>query len=331
MQDRTSDIPRPTETAVEPSADRGTMEVTRDVHGLRTGIVNVFFVGMPGTRDWLLVDAGMQGTAPRIIRTARKLYGDAPPRAIILTHGHFDHVGALHAVLAQWPDVRVYVHDMERPYLDGRSAYPPPDPTVGGGAVAEMSRMFPRGPWNFAEHLEPLPADGSVPFAPEWRWVETPGHSPGHVSFFRESDRTLIAGDAVVTTKQESIFAAITQRVELHGPPMYFTADWAAARDSVLRLVALEPSALATGHGRPMRGPRMRAELNRLAANFERLAMPKHGRYVPEPAIADLNGVVSVPPAVPDVMPRVLMGAAAAVVVGLAARQIIRSRSEEGL
>ena len=39
---------------------------------------------------------------------------------------------------------------------------------------------------------------------PGWRWVHTPGHTAGHVSLFRDADRTLIAGDAFVTTKQES-------------------------------------------------------------------------------------------------------------------------------
>ena len=71
---------------------------------------------------------------------------------------------------------------------------------------------------------------------PGWRVIETPGHSPGHVSLFRESDGVLIAGDAFVTTKQESLLAVMTQRQELRGPPMYFTCDWDAARESVQKL-----------------------------------------------------------------------------------------------
>ena len=59
------------------------------------------------------------------------------------------------------------------------------------------------------------------------------------LSFFREADRTLIAGDAFVTTKQESAVAALTQRPEMHGPPTYFTPDWENARRSVERLAAL--------------------------------------------------------------------------------------------
>jgi glyoxylase-like metal-dependent hydrolase (beta-lactamase superfamily II) len=62
-----------------------------------------------------------------------------------------------------------------------------------------------------------------VPGAPGWRWIPTPGHSPGHISLLRDSDRTIVAGDAFTTTKQESLVAALTQRAEIHGPPMYFT------------------------------------------------------------------------------------------------------------
>jgi len=70
-------------------------------------------------------------------------------------------------------------------------------------------------------HLHELPRDGSVSGMPGWRWIAT----PGHVSLFRESDRTLVAGDAVTTTRQESVFSIVTQRQGLNGPPAYFTID----------------------------------------------------------------------------------------------------------
>src|SRR5436853_7439169 len=116
-----------------------------------------------------------------------------------------------------------------------------------------------------------LPADGSVPGFGEWRWIHTPGHTVGHVSLFRERDRALIAGDAFVTTKQESFLAVATQRPELHGPPAYYTTDWDAARASVERLAALRPAAVATGHGQPLAGADVAAALNALAHDFDRV------------------------------------------------------------
>jgi glyoxylase-like metal-dependent hydrolase (beta-lactamase superfamily II) len=62
---------------------------------------------------------------------------------------------------------------------------------------------------------------------PEWRYMHTPGHTSGHISLFRNEDGVLLAGDAFVTTNQESLIAVMTQKKELHGPPKYFTYNWA--------------------------------------------------------------------------------------------------------
>jgi glyoxylase-like metal-dependent hydrolase (beta-lactamase superfamily II) len=245
--------------------------------GLRLLIVNVFAIS--GTSGWVLVDAGLKGTAHSIRRWARAHFGDVPPVGIVLTHGHFDHVGALPDLLEEW-DVPVFAHRDEVPFITGHLAYPPPDPSVGGGLMARLSVLYPRGPFNSADRVHPLPEDSSVPGLPAWRWLATPGHSPGHVSLLRDSDRALIVGDAFCTTKQESFLAVATQRPELHGPPAYFTTDWEAAKMSVQRLAALEPDVIAPGHGRPLVGEVATEGLRRLAGNFDAIARPQHGRYV---------------------------------------------------
>ena len=99
--------------------------------------------------------------------------------------------------------------------------------------MARTSFLFPRGAIDLGDRVHALPADSSVPGMPGWRWIHTPGHSPGHISLVRDADRTVITGDAFVTTKQESLRAIMQQRQEMHGPPMYFTPDWDAARESV--------------------------------------------------------------------------------------------------
>jgi len=267
--------------------DDGTHEVTPDIAYQRLAIVNVAYIGERGTGNWVLVDAGLFGTARLIRSAAQARFGaGARPAAIVLTHGHFDHVGVLETLAAEW-DVPVVAHELEAPYLTGGASYPPPDPGVGGGLMARLSPLYPRAPVDVGDRLTLLPPDGTVPFMPGWRWLHTPGHTPGHVSFWREADRALIVGDAFVTTGQESAYEVAVQEPEMHGPPTYFTTDWQAAGRSVRTLAALEPEVVITGHGRAMAGAAMRAALGELARNFEAVAVPKGGKYVEQPARAE--------------------------------------------
>jgi len=260
----------------------GVREVLPDLAYRRLVLVNVIYLGAPG-EPWVLVDAGIPAGASAIVAAAEARYGKAAaPAAIVLTHGHFDHVGSLTELLERWP-VPVYAHSLEAPYLNGSAAYPPPDPAVGGGVMSSLSRFFPRGPIDVREHLIPLPGDGSLPVLPGWRWIHTPGHTPGHVSLFREADGALVAGDAFITTAQESAYAVLTQTPELHGPPMYYTQDWEAAWASVNRLAGLRPEVVVTGHGHAMRGPAMREALDILARDFDSVAVPKAGRAPGQP------------------------------------------------
>jgi glyoxylase-like metal-dependent hydrolase (beta-lactamase superfamily II) len=282
-------------------------DVARGVAFLRCAMVNVAAIGE--SSRWILLDAGLPGYADTIRRAAESRFGGGTrPSAIVLTHGHFDHVGSLQELLEGW-DVPVLAHRLELPYLTGRSSYPPPDPLVGRGSMSLISRLYPRGPIDITGRVDVLPSDGSVPALPGWRWIHTPGHTPGHVSLFRDEDRCLLAGDAVVTTKQESLSAVLTQRVEMHGPPAYFTQDWSGARDSVQQLAALAPETLVAGHGQPMSGETMRTRLNELAGHFDQRERPRYGRYAAQAAVADDTGTVILPP---DPLPKVLAGAGAA-------------------
>src|SRR4051794_2703701 len=139
-------------SAVDPALDAArndsTHEIAPDLAYRRLGIVNVVFIGPPGAGDrgWVLVDAGLIGTKGLIASAAEKRFGkDARPAAILMTHGHFDHVGALEDLSREW-DAPVYAHQLEIPYLDGSESYPPGDPSVGGGMMAALARFYPRGP-----------------------------------------------------------------------------------------------------------------------------------------------------------------------------------------
>ena len=290
--------------------------VAPGVWGLKDLFVNVYMLHNPVDNNWVLVDAGLKSSAAKIRRMAEHLFWpDVRPSGIVLTHAHFDHVGSLNTLAEEW-EVPVYAHFMEKPYLTGKSSYPPPDPSVGGGLISAMSWAYPKGPIDIKARLQILPSDGSIPGLPEWKFIHTPGHSPGHVSFYRQRDGILLAGDAFVTTNQESAVSVLLQTKEVSGPPKYFTYNWDSAARSVRTLAALNPAVIATGHGKPMQGEEMRRSLHNLANHFEELAVPEHGRYVGDPALVNEEGVQYLPPAHTYGMILKLAGLTAAAVVG---------------
>ena len=243
--------------------------------GLRIAFVNVFAVTNPDG-SWVLIDAGLPLSTGRILRWAEEKFTSAPA-AIVLTHGHFDHVGAAKELGEHWA-VPIYAHPLEFPYLTGKQEYPAPNWAAGGGSMPLLSPTYPRGPIDIGERLRALPGEGAdlaIAELPGWTLLHTPGHTPGHVSFFRGADRTLLVGDAFCTTKPESFFeAALAQHTELHGPPAYFTSDWEAAKLSVRKLAALEPRIVAPGHGKPLTGDDVPVALHKLAEDFNRIAVP---------------------------------------------------------
>ena len=149
-------------------------------------------------------------------------------------------------------------------------------------------------------HVHALPDDGTVPGMPGWTWLHTPGHTAGHVSFWREADRTLLAGDAVATTDLDSWAALATLPREFDRPPAPMTPDWdAAARTSIDALAALAPDAVGAGHGRAITAGTANA-LHTYARTSCRRPRAATRPHPPSPTTA---GIVSLPPSVPDPFP----------------------------
>lgn len=246
------------------------------IQGLRIVFVNVFAITNPdGT--WTLIDAGLPFSETLIRNWAEKHFAN-PPQAIVLTHGHFDHVSAAPGLAHTW-NVPVFAHPLEFPYLLGEKEYPPPNADAGGGLMTLLSPFYPRGPVNLGTRLHVLPASNDAPATlhslPGWNILHSPGHTPGHISLFHAENRILLPGDAFCTTKPESFFeAALASQPELHGPPAYFTSDWNRARSSVQRLARLDPVVVAPGHGKPLVGESVAAGLRKLADHFDEIAVP---------------------------------------------------------
>ena len=288
-------------------------EIAPHVHVLPIAFVNAYTIHTPDD-NWVLVDTGIK-PGFSALKALEKQFGK-PPVAIVLTHGHFDHAGNALQLANDW-DVKIYIGARERPYLDGEEAYPPFDPTVGG-ALAFLTRFFPHPEYDFGDRLQTIPENGELEFLPGWKVIETPGHSPGHISLWNDETKILIAGDALCTAnfdKWPGAMLQIPQQLARSASPA--TPDWKSALESTHKLAELNPQIIGAGHGKPMNGDDVAAALRAFAAE---VSPPAHGRYVGESATYAPDGsLIALPSRIEDPLGTSLkIGAVALLTIGLA-------------
>ena len=207
-------------------------QVTDDVWQIplvpRNG-VNAYLVGD------VLVDAGYILSGKKVVSAVK----GREIRAHALTHVHNDHAGGtkhVHEALG----VPVWIGVDDAPFLRSGKAPVPPGNRIAAlfGPVAGSPKVEPERELSEGDEL----GHGFVV-------LDTPGHSPGHVSFWREADRTLICGDVFFNLN------IVTFAYGLRQPPDLFTYDVAQNRASERRLADLDPAVVCFGHGPPLRDP----------------------------------------------------------------------------
>ena len=266
--------------SIQYEGDVGTRpeEIAPGVYRVETGRglteANVYLVRSgPG---WVLIDTAWPGRGRLIRAAAVSVFGaGARPAAIVLTHIHPDHSGSALELARMW-DLPVYVHPDEMVLAAG-GYLPEYGNPLDRWLIAPLLRLLPRQSVEASRSRNSLegtaqafdPAAG-VPGLPGWQAVPTPGHTPGHVAFFRAEDRVLITGDAVLTVDLNSVAGLLTGQHRVAGPPYISTWDWPTAKESVAALARLHPDVLACGHGRPMTGPRTAASLASFSGRLSR-------------------------------------------------------------
>jgi len=210
-------------------------QIAPDVHLIplapRYGI-NAYLVGD------VLVDAGIKASARTILAAVRE--AGITLAAHVITHAHVDHVGGTPRIVDE-TGVPVSVGALDRPAAES-----------GDAPIAPMlERPLLRNIGSFLGGFDGFSVDATLAEGDDigcgFEVLDTPGHSAGHVSFYRASDGVLICGDVFNTMN------LVTTKPGLHQPPAVFTPDPARNRESERRLADLEPQIVLAGHGPPLR------------------------------------------------------------------------------
>jgi len=183
----------------------------------------------------VLVDAGTRWASARILAQIR----GRNIRRVVLTHCHPDHQGAVSKV-CQRLRIPLACHEKEAGPMEGRE---PMQPDIG---IVRLGHKVWAGPNHPVDQLLREGDDVGG-----FKVIETPGHTPGHISLFRQRDRLLIAGDVVANVH------FFTNKPGLRLPPSEFCTNPVQNRESVVRLAALDPQVICFGHGPPLRDSRV--------------------------------------------------------------------------
>jgi glyoxylase-like metal-dependent hydrolase (beta-lactamase superfamily II) len=212
------------------------MEIISGVHVLKNSFVNLYLILEP--EGLTLIDTGMPKSGAKLVLETINSLGRKPTdlKHILITHADVDHTGSVQALKAA-TGANVYAsrHDGEKMAL-GLFGRP------GKGIAGFMTKVLlpappPQAADVFLEDGQELPVLGGL------KALFTPGHTPGHVSYFSSSQKILFAGDSLNTMGGKLQFMA--------GP---FTDDFVQGQNSVRIQAALGTEIVCCGHGTPMKG-----------------------------------------------------------------------------
>lgn len=230
-----------------------TKNIAPGIHRLEHAQVNCYL--LVEDDEVTIIDAAFPSTWPLLKRAVRAI-GRKPMdvRALVLTHGHFDHLGFARLAREEW-GIPIWVHEndqslLERPYRHGYDSQRLSHPVTHPKALPILAAMVAAGGLRVRavkdrpHHFQP----GEILDVPGHPTaIFSPGHTGGHSAFFVPGTSTLISGDALVTLNP---YTGAT------GPQIVSAAGTAAREEALHSLLALREtnaSLVLPGHGQPWR------------------------------------------------------------------------------
>jgi hydroxyacylglutathione hydrolase len=240
-------------------------EIVPDLYLLRgfpPGAFNVYLIGADS--GWILVDTASRHARRRILR-------QLPGRleAILITHAHRDHAGSMHAIATE-TEAPVWAGERDADALEGTAPEPLPEQHKD-----HIANRLLAGWWRDPHAVERRLREGDE-VGSGFEVIDFPGHTPGQIGLWRESDRTAVCADVMRSMDM------LTGRRQLGEIPEIFTVDVAGSRRSILKLATLEAGTICFGHGPPL-----------MKNTAERISEFAAGLPAEQPPVVDIEKVGS--------------------------------------
>lgn len=232
------------------------MQIANGIHMLE---LEVTIMGRPNViyptllcdeKNGVLIDTGYPGNFGLICKAIEDHHESLDKlNTIIISHQDIDHIGSLPTFLNKMPNkLTVLASELEKPYIEGEKMLIKVTPEAIERAVASLpADVSPEWRKAFRTNLENPPKgqvhrileDGEqLPIAGGLITILTPGHTPGHLSFYHVPSKTLIAADAMMVSDGQ-----------LHGPIPAYCADYELARQSLKKFTEYDIETVICYHG----------------------------------------------------------------------------------
>lgn len=213
---------------------------------------SIYPVVLQDDKNMVLIDCGYSGFLMHIENAMRKAELDCSKLThIVVTHHDHDHMGALFAMKQKYPQIQVVTSEKEEPYISGKKkSLRLEQAEARQSGLSGEEKAFGERFCDLLKSIEPAEVSLTVRGGDKLDWcggceiVDTPGHTPGHISIYVKNKKTMITGDAAALENGNLII-----------PNPQYTLDMEAAKESMNKIFVYNPEEIICYHGGILKTP----------------------------------------------------------------------------